>query len=132
MNERDGRAAAAGPGGLVDHPVTVRLDRLERLRAVGDPVADVVQALALRREVLGDGRVGAGRGQQLHVGVGDLQQRLFDPVALDDLTVLDFAAERLAVVVDRGVEVVDGDRDMVDLGQQHVHASSGSRTGGTT
>ena len=43
-----------GPGCFVDHPVAVRLHRLERLRAVGDAVADVVDALALGREVLRD------------------------------------------------------------------------------
>ena len=41
------------------------------------------------------------------------------PSLLDDLAVLDLAAERRAVVVDRRLEVVDGDGDVVDLGQQH-------------
>ena len=57
---------------------------------------------------------------QLDVAVGDLEQRLLDAVALDDLAVVDLGAERLAVVVDRRVEVVDGDGDVVDLGEQHV------------
>ena len=41
------------------------------------------------------------------------------PSLLDDLAVIDLAAERRSVVVDRGLEVVDGDGDVVDLGQHH-------------
>ena len=41
-----------GLGCLVDHLVALRLDRLERDAAVVDPVADVVQALALVGQVL--------------------------------------------------------------------------------
>ena len=46
-----------GTGRLVDDPVTLRLHPLERHRAVGDPVADVVEALALLLQVLRDRRV---------------------------------------------------------------------------
>ncbi len=42
------------------------------------------------------------------------------PSLLDDLAVLDLAAVGGAVVVDRPFEVVDGDGDVVDLGQQHA------------
>src|SRR5689334_8637700 len=65
MHERDGRPAAPRAGCLVDHTVAVGLHRLERLRAVGDAVADVVDALALRREVFRDGRVVTRGRQQL-------------------------------------------------------------------
>ena len=66
-------------------------DGLEGGGAVGDPVADVVQALAPLLEVLGHRRVVAGRREQLDVAVGHLEQRLLDAVALDDLAVLDLA-----------------------------------------
>ena len=42
-------------------------------------------------EVLRHRRVVADRREQLHVGVGHLEQRLLDAVALDDLAVLDLA-----------------------------------------
>ena len=64
------------------------------------------------------GRVGR---EELHVGVGDAQERLFDAVALDHLAVRDLHAEGVAVVRDRRFEVVDGDGDVVDLGEL-VHA----------
>ena len=92
---------------------------LERRAAVVDAVPDVVEPLALVGEVLRHRRVVTRRRQELHVGVGDLEQRLLDAVALDDLTVLDRAAERVVVVGDRGLEVVDGDGDVVDLGELH-------------
>ena len=57
--------------------------------------------------------------QQLHVALGDLQQRFLDTVALDDLAMLDLGTERTVVVVDRRLEVLDGDGDVVDFGQQH-------------
>src|SRR4051812_41157109 len=60
VHEGDGRPAAARAGSLVDHAVASGLDPLERLPTVGDPVADVVQALALRLQVLRDRRVVAG------------------------------------------------------------------------
>ena len=92
---------------------------LERGGAVVDPVADVVEALAALLEVLGDGGVVAGRGGELDVRVGHLHQGLLDAVGVDDLAVVDLGAERLCVVRDGGVEVVDGDGDVIDLGQQH-------------
>src|ERR671917_1216539 len=119
VHEGHGGAAAAGSGRLVDHPAALRLDRVEGGGAVVDPVADVVQAFALALEVLGHGRVVAGGREQLDVAVGHLQQRLLHTVGLDHLAVVDLGAERLAVVADRGLEVVDGDGDVVDLGEQH-------------
>src|SRR5918997_2460179 len=120
VHEGHGGAAAAGSGRLVDHPAALRLDRVEGGGAVVDPVADVVQALALALEVLGHGRVVAGGGEQLDVAVGHLEQGLFHAVGLDHLAVVDLGAERVAVVADRGLEVVDGDGHVVDLGEQHA------------
>ena len=62
------------------------------------------------------GRVADG---ELDVAVGDLDQRLLHPVGVDDLAMVDLGPEGAGVVVDRGVEVVDGDGDVVDLGELH-------------
>ena len=81
-------------GLLVDHLVALRpFTDGEGGGAVGDPVADVVQALALLLEVLGHRRVVAGGREQLDVAVGHLEQGLLDAVALDDLAVVDHGAE---------------------------------------
>ena len=84
-----------------------------------DAVADVVEALAFAFEVRGHRGVVAHRREQLDIGVGDTEERLLDTVALHDLTVLDLHSVGALVVVDRGFEVVDRDRDVVDLGEHH-------------
>ena len=58
-----------------------------------------------------------------------MKQRLLDAVALDDLAMVDLGAERLAVVVDGRLEVVDGDGDVVDLGEQRSDVAATSDTG---
>ncbi len=107
-----------GPGRLVDDPAPVVLDRLEGDGAVGHPVADVVEPLTLLLQVLGHRGVLPDGGEQLDVAVRHLQERLFDPVGLDPLAVVDRGPEGLGVVGDGRLEVVDGDGHMVDLGEQ--------------
>src|SRR5262249_38226573 len=68
---------------------------------------------------LGHGGVVTHRREQLHVGLGHLQQRFLDTVALHHLAVFDLDAIGVAVVLDGGLEVVDRDGDMVDLGEHH-------------
>ena len=118
-----------GPRRLVDHPAAGVLDRLQRHGAVVDPVADVVQALALVGQVLGHRRVVADRGEQLDVGVGHLEQRLLDAVGLDPLAVVDRGAEDLGVPGDGRLEVVDRDGHVVDLGEQGSLMPRASGTG---
>ena len=98
VHEGHRRAPRSRPGDLVDDLAAAVLHRLERRRAVGHPVADVVEALALVLQELGHRRVVAGGREQLDVGVGHLDQRLFDPVGLDPLPVGDLGTEGLAVV----------------------------------
>ena len=75
------------------------------LGAVVHPVADVVEALALLLQVLGDRRVVADRGQQLDVAVRHLEERLLHAVGLDPLAVGDGGPEGLRVVGDGRLEV---------------------------
>src|ERR1700677_806385 len=93
------------------------LDRLERLGAVVDPVADVMEPLALVGQVLGHRGVVTGRREELDVAVGHLDQRLLDPVGVDALPVGDGRPEGVGVVGDGRLQVVDGDRHVIDLGQ---------------
>ena len=50
-----------------------------------DVVAHVVETLSPLLERLGDGRIGAGRGEQLHVAVGHAEKGFLNTVTLDDL-----------------------------------------------
>lgn len=119
MHEGDGGAPASGARRVVDDAETVVFHGRKRLRTVVDPVPDVMETLALVGEIFGDRRVIAGGREQLHVRVGNLQQRLLDTVALDDFPVLDLRAEDGTIELDRGLEIVDGDRDVIDLSEQH-------------
>jgi len=87
--------------------------------AISHPISDVVESLAALVDRPGDRRVGSGRRGELDVAVGHLDQRLFDAVALDQLAMVHLGAERLAVVVDRRVEVANGDGNVGDLREQH-------------
>lgn len=78
-----------------------------------------MQPLAPLFDRLRDRRVGASGRSELDVAVGDLDERLLDTVALDDLAVGHLSTERLAVVLDRRVEVTNGNGHMVDLGEDH-------------
>ena len=84
-----------------------------------------MQALALLLEVLRHRRIVPSGREQLDVRLGDLEQRLFDPVGLDDLAVIDDRAERLPVVVDRGAETAHRDGHMVDLGEHRRNVGRG-------
>ena len=120
----------AGPGRGVDGLAARGHHGVERHPAVGDPVADVVQALAPLLERLGHGGVVPRGREELDVALGHLQQRFLHAVALDDLPVLDGGTEGPLVVVDGGLEVVDRDGDVVDLGELgrcHVSLRDGGR-----
>jgi hypothetical protein len=87
--------------------------------ATWQSVTDVVQAFATLLDGLRHRAVVSGGGEQLHVALGHLQQCLFDAVALDHFAMVDGGAERLRVVLDGGLEVLDGDGDVIDFREQH-------------
>lgn len=119
MNEGNRGAARAGAWRLVDGGGPGGDHGLEGGGTVVDPVADVVQALTPPLEMPGDRRVGPGGSRELDVALADPDQRFLDPIGVDDLAVMHLGTERGGVVGDGVLEVVDGDRDMVDGGQLH-------------
>src|SRR6266508_5747734 len=108
MDERDRRAPAARAGYSIDGRRAGRLHRLQRLGAVVDPVADVMESLSTLLDRLGDRRVLTGGSEQWHVAVGDLEQCFLDSVGLDGLPMVDGGAERPRVIVDGRLEVAHG------------------------
>ncbi len=86
-----------GPGRLVDDPAAVRPSPTggrPRSRPPGSRRGAGPRPWL--RQVLGHRRVVPGRGEQLDVGVGHLEQRLLDPVATRPLAVGDGGPEDLA------------------------------------
>ncbi len=79
----------------------------------------MVQTFASLGEEGGDRRIVAGRGGQLNVGVGNLDERLFNAVAFDHFAMRYFGTECLAVVRNGRFKVVYSNSDVVDFGQQH-------------
>ena len=75
------------------------------------------------------GESGRGRTQQLDVGVGHGDEGLFHTVELDALAVAHTGPVDIAVVGDGGVEVVHGDADVVDLGEQGLGRVRGAGSG---
>jgi hypothetical protein len=87
---------------------------------VRHPVGHLLDARPAAVEELRDGRLRGERRQQLHARAGrpDGHHRLAHALLGVLLGVHELHAERVAVERDRGVEVGDGDPDVVDGGEQ--------------
>src|SRR4029077_4757187 len=101
------------------------LERGERGVDVGHLISDMVQTGALVREKLSYGSVRAERREQLDVVLADVQQHGLDALLPHDLAMGDVQLEQLAVELQRGVDLLDGDADMVDA-VEHAAESSGA------
>src|SRR4051794_29457840 len=123
VQERDARAADAGPGLLVDEAQARGLQPLELSVDVRRLVGDVVQARALLGQELPDRRVLAERREELDVVLADVEQHGLDALGLDGLAVDELDREVALVELERGVEVLDGDADVIDAGQHPPEAS---------
>jgi hypothetical protein len=64
-----------------------------------------------------DRRLVAQRAQELDVALADVEQHGLDALFLDHLAVDELHVVGLRVQRDRGVEVLDGDADVVDPGE---------------
>lgn len=120
MDERDLEA---------EHPAArLGVDQLRsRLRQareggadVGDLVGDMVHARAPLREEATDGSVLAERREQLDAALPDPDGRRLDALLIDAGAVLDHPAEEPPVRVERLVEVLDSDADVVDSPSFHA------------
>jgi len=113
--EGDAAVANAAPRLLVDQPQPGGTATLEGGLDVVGRVGDVVQSGAVALQKPGDSAVGADGLEQLDVAFADVEQDRFDPERLHDLAVGERHAERALVQLDGGVEILDGDADVVDV-----------------
>jgi hypothetical protein len=114
MHERDLEAEHAVPRPLVDQLDALLGEVSERRLEVGDLVSDVVHALAALREEPADGRVVAERGEQLDAALADPHRGSLDSLVLDPLAVLEASSEEALVRGHRGVQVGNGDADVMN------------------
>lgn len=98
----------------VDQLDPFRREALERGRHVAHLVGDVVHALAAPGEEPPDGRVLLERREELDAAVAEAHRRRLDALVLDPLAVLEQAAEQALVRPDGGVQIRDGDADVMD------------------
>ena len=127
MQERDLRAADAGARRLVDQPHAGRAQLVERGGDVVDAVGHVVQPGPALGQEAADRRVVRQRREQLHVAVADVEQRGLDALLGDRLAVDERHAVGVAVDGDRGVEVLDGDADVVDAAEHPAECTLSAR-----
>src|SRR5438128_548452 len=97
VDERNRRAPAPWARLLVDDAGAVLLHVPQHLSAVVHAVPHVMNALTTLLEVLGERRRFRHRHEQLDIAVGDLDERLFDTVAGDGLSMGDGRAEHVLV-----------------------------------
>ena len=113
MDEGDFEAEHAATRPLVDQ-LGARVREMRQGGAdVFDLVCNVVHARAALREEATDGRVIAERAQQLEPALADPNERRFDPLLLDPRAVLEPSAEETLVRVERAVEILDRETDVM-------------------
>ena len=117
MQEGDAAVTDADPRLAVDQLEPGAGELLQGRVDVVDRVGDVMQPGALAGEERADRGVGAKRAQQLHMPVPDVEQDRLDPLRLDRLAVRQGHLEARRVELERRVDVLDGDADVVDLAE---------------
>ena len=88
-----------------------------------DLVGDVVHPGPAAGEELADRGLVAERREQLDAAVADAHRRRFDALLGHRVAVLDLGAEQPRVRVDRLVEILDGDSEMMDPLRLHARRS---------
>ncbi len=120
MDEGDLEAEHAAAGLFVDQLGA----RVRKMREGGanvlDLVRDVVHPRAALRQEAADGRVLAERAQQLEPALADADERRLDALLLDERALLDLGAEEALVGVERAVEILDRETDVM-YGAGRVH-----------
>jgi hypothetical protein len=86
---------------------------------------DVMQTGTALGEELADGGVRAARGEQLDSALTEAKEHDLGPLFLQGLPELYLGAEQPPVRVDRLLEVVDRDTDVVDAADRHAGDATG-------
>jgi hypothetical protein len=119
MHERHLEPEHTAPRAGVDQLDALGREPLERRLDVTDLVRDVVHALAALGEEATDGRVLLEGCKELDAALAEPHGRRLDTLLLDPFAVLEPAAEEPLVRPHGGVEVLDGDADVMDRACLH-------------
>jgi hypothetical protein len=126
VEERDLVTEDAASRPLVDELCSCRRKAGELGTHVVDLERDVMHARASLREELADRSIGTASREQLDATLADAEKRNVGTLVLEGLPELHLGAEQAAVRLDRPLEVVDCDPDVVEAADGHP----GDATGG--
>jgi hypothetical protein len=129
VEEGDLEAEQSGPRLVVDELGAGRRESVELGPDVAHLEGDVVHARPALRDEPPYRRVLAERPQELDAAVSDEERGCLDPLAGDKLPMLDRRREETLVALDRAVEVVDGDPEVVDAPRWHAPMLAAARIG---
>jgi hypothetical protein len=115
VDERDAGPTSANPRILIYQPCSLGHQVGERLFNVEHGIGDMVQALTLPCEETSDRAIGRERSQQLDERAPDRNHRLLNSLLGDYLSMDWFDAIAVEIPLDRGLQVVHGDSDMVEV-----------------
>ena len=122
VDEGDFETEHAATRCLVDQLCTLVREMHEGRADVLDLVRDVVHSRAALRQETADGRVCAERAQQLEPARADADGRRLDALLLHAGALLDPGAEEALVRVERTVEVLDREADVMH-GARRLHVA---------
>jgi len=114
MNERDLEPEEPDAGLLVDQLHAVPAEPVELSGEIRDRKRDVVHPRAAAGQEAADGRIALERPQQLDPRLTDAKRRSLDALVGNDRAVLQHRPEEPPVRVDRHVEILHRDAEMMD------------------
>jgi hypothetical protein len=116
-------AAAPNPWSLVDEASALSRQVSKSLVNIDDRKGDVVQPIAVACEELAHSRFFCERLKQLDVGTTDRDHRLAYPLVLYRFNGYRADVVLAVVVLERGIEIVHGNGDVMDVVHEHGNKS---------
>lgn len=121
MDEGDAGAPPPGAGGLVDESRPLITQMLQGDVDRRHRESDVVQALASALEETANRCFGGKRPQQLDEGASHRDHCLLDSLGVHHFPVEGLDPVPTPVSVERSIQIVHGDRHVVEIEQLHQH-----------
>ena len=108
---------------VVDELDTLRGEAFQLTSKIAHRVRDVMHARSASGEELADRRLLAERREELDATLTDAHRRRFDTLLGNRVAMLHLGAEQPPIRVDRVVEILDGDSEMVNPLRVHARGS---------
>ena len=108
---------------LVDELDSLLGEAFQLTSKIAHRVRDVVHTGSAGGEELADRRLLAERSEELDAAVADAHRRRFDTLLGNRVAMLHLGAEQAPIRVERIVEILDGDSEMVNPLRVHARGS---------